>query len=281
MSSSDNRFLKSSRRCIVLKIMIDKAPSGTITTETPGGASLSLLKDRDLSSYVAVGSSLKVCVDLGSNDVPVNCIALFGLSSDMLGGRIEIIKHVDIPVAGDWPATGSYTYSFDIYGDRVYCPLPEIGYDATNKNFYRYYLCLITPGATTAPTMSELAIGLTEAPCFNYQWGRTHQQGCQIEAQRTVAGIEYRHQRNAIYKNDFEIQWESMSEQGIYQVRRWWSDVGGGLYPVVLIPDDNRIGDKCYYSYLPKDVAEVERFCDQRGFGLQLSEAIGYEAGTA
>lgn len=262
----------------MLRMMIDVAADATITTEIPAGTSLSQLGDRNPGNPVTgVSAALKVCVDLGSSGmVPVNCLAIFGLSPEMIGGTVGVQRQTSTPIAGHW---GVGTYTADISSDRLWLPFDEEGWDVANDAYFRYWMVTITPPDSATGSVGEVCLGLTKTPGLNYHYGRTHAQAAPVTVHETLGGVRFAYQRSKIARNSLSLQWAgSPDEQQLANMTYFWQDTERGLYPFVLIPDDSDRMEGCYYVAMPPGLSNTEDFLNTFSYGLDLTEVVAYES---
>lgn len=258
----------------MLRFAIDQAPGATLTTETTGGASLSSLADRNPANTTAVAAELKVLITLPNTTTPVSCVSLFGISSGLYGGSVNIKQMASAPAGGDW---ASYTYTADIERDRnLWIPFNSVGYDST---YYKYIMVSVTPPSGGSGYLGEVACGLLQAPIFNYTWGRSQSMTPLQVKHQTLGGITYAYGHQRWLKADHVLNWDNyLTDQAIYQMRRWYTETENGLYPCIFIPDDTvRTGQGVFYSRLDTPLTDVEAYFSQYSASIRLSEAMCFE----
>jgi hypothetical protein len=264
----------------MLRLGTDKAPGATLTTQTTGGATLQILADRNPANQTAVAAAgLKILIMLPDTLTPVNCVALYGLSTGMLGGTVSIKAMSSAPSGGDW---ASYVWSKDIAARNCWVPINAMGYDATNYVYYKYWLVFVAPPSGGSGYLGEVSLGLAEAPVHNYSWGRTRQNVCSVMHLLTVGKVEYTYQTNALDRVGHTIQWPGfLDEIAKAQLRALFFASQGELYPVILIPDDLDPADGgTYYSRFSNELQDVERFFNQYDMQLQFIEASAFVNAT-
>jgi len=265
----------------MLRVMIDRCLDSEtlIKTQTTAGAALPELQDGDPSNTIAIAAAKEILVYFtgdSSRCRPVNGLALFGISSGLIGGTVGVQCQEGSPIGGDW---GAGTYTAEIGSDRLWLPFDETGQHVTTPSgYYEYWMITVTPPSGGSGYLGEVCLGLFEQPVLNFGWGRSRSQVGSITKLNTIGGIEYAYQRNQIVRNNISINWDSSAnDQGIHQIRRWYDDTQKGLDPLVIVPDDNIQSDNCYYCRMPSDISEVEQFLLQNSTSLSFVEAIGYE----
>lgn len=223
------------------------------------------------------GSDLRLSVDIGDTITPADCLGFFGLSSSLAGGTINV-KHSDSdPAYADFT---SFSYEQDIPkdSDRVFFPLDTEGYRGINA-YARYMLIMITPpSGYSSGYLGEVAVGLAETPTFNHRWGSTVARiGSTIE-HISIGGTRWAYETNKIFQHTHSLSWadRALTEQDRWQVRDWWERCNRGLYPVLLVPNDQAVNE-CYLSTMPTDISIIEDFCGQFSTTLEFRELIAYE----
>lgn len=269
----------------MLRVMIDQLPR---EQQTLLSAAQAPVVDRNPANPVAITTTTNFDLKLATQgpdgtvsafDTPENCVAIFGLSEELIGGEVRI----NTWDGAAWSATA---LTASIGGDRVWIPTDGPSRMSSSRYSDRIRVTIDPPALTigrlpfTTGYVGEIAVGLLEQFRLNYSYGNTHQQQTVITTQRTVGGVEYRYLRNEALRNTHQLTWEgSADEQQRENMRTLYKATHGGLVPLVVIPDDcQRSGpESCIYAYLDSNFAVVEQFITQKTVALQLTEAVAYE----
>ena len=262
-----------------MRYFIDVGPDCTVTELASGGASRSELVDRNPANPSSNDGSTayRYLFDLGDNITPVSCVAFFGLSSGMQGGTISIKRSATAPtVAGDWA-------SFDedeiyIYNSRKFEPFEDCGYDATNDNYYRYWMIQVDPPSGGSGFIGEIALGFLQQPIISFQNGRENITRIPNTSRSTIGGINFSYQNNNADANVFNLSWDAANNlQALAQLKELFKLTKGGLYPFVIIPHDEQRTNSCYYVRSQQQASDVQAFYNQHTYQLQLQEQIAFE----
>jgi hypothetical protein len=241
-----------------------------------------------------------VLVDLGNTTTPVNCVALFGLSSTMYGGRVFVKPTQTGPsdatpwtamedAANDEPAQNIDRRNMYLATREVYDSPPSSymqnlalypnGWDPDTNSYFRYWLVSINPPTGFAGAIGEVALCSLEAPIFNFVWGRGDTLQNAVERKVTLGGIEYAYQCNGVPRAEHDVSWSGcLDVQSRAQVREWYTSYKADINPLVFIPDDSDVtGGGVFYSRLVTPYADTERFFNQYEASLRFSEAVSFE----
>jgi len=262
----------------MLRVFIDQAAEKTVKhVEVGASTTVAALSDRNPANFFGITADANFSVALGDNITPCSGLAVFGLSENLLGGSITAEHHRTNPVFGDF---GTPDYEYNINGFNFWMPFDEVGYDTSPDNYYRYWKIqvLVPPGFSGTATVGVIALGLLEQPKVNYQWGSTRGYASPNVINTTMAGVDYVAQLNTIPKKTFAASWPGLDEQGIHQIRRWYTDANEGLDPMVVIPDDSGHPGECLYARMSPEFSVVEQFAERFPVDIEWTEAIGREA---
>ena len=263
----------------MLKCFIDKFADKTIeriesgsTTATPE------LADRNPANvfgWTGTGPGY-FAIDLGDNITPISGVALFGILDGLIGATVGVKGQAAAPIFADF---GSPDYEYEIQSDSFYMPLDTIGYDSVNDNYYRYWLVEVNLpfGGSGEAAFGTLAGGLFEQPVVNYRWGKRRSDDSPQIVNTTIAGIDWVNNLNETIKTRISVDWPQLNDQGVAQLRRWYTDTIQGLNPLVVVPDCVGKPDAVYYARLNPSFNTDQNFLNQNGVGLEFIEAIGYE----
>lgn len=207
----------------------------------------------------------------------VNCLVLFGVSSDLYGGYVEVLHNPSLTGAAYSSFTGMESLTY-IEGPTVVVPW-EFGNIGSSRNDPNIMMKITGPSGYGTGYIGEVAFGIAEEPRLNYQWGIDRVDTSPIIKHTTIAGVDWISQRSDIAQKIFTLEWNNyLNDQDLYQMRQWWQHTNKGADPLVVIPDEQRLNE-AYFCRMPESFNEIEYFYRQRSPGsIEFTEAVSYEA---